>query len=414
MALFQSDMLPRHSTQRILEALQDTRVVLLAGPRQAGKTTLARSLSEKGRTYLTLDDATTLSAARADPAGLVRDLDQAIIDEVQRAPDLLLAIKESVDRDPRPGRFLLTGSANLMTLPRIADSLAGRMEIIRLLPLAQSEILAQPPPRFLASLFASRTPVSGTLRIGGDLVDLVLAGGYPEAIGRKSWLRRQDWYENYVDAIVERDVRDVANIDQLERMPRLLRALAVHSGQLVNHAGVGASLGLNHVTTQKYTAIFEQLFLVRSLPPWHNNALKRLIKKPKLHFLDSGLLAALRGITPEKLAADRSHFGAILETFVYSEVLKATHWSDDRFSLSHFRDKELDEVDIVIENRAGQVVGLEIKAAATVRAGDFAGLRKLAAATGDRFAFGAVLYDHNQAIGFGDNLAALPLSCLWG
>lgn len=406
-------MLLRHATHRVHEALQDTRVVLLTGPRQAGKTTLARSLAEKSRSYLTLDDATTLSAAKSDPAGLVRGLDQAIIDEVQRAPDLLLAIKESVDRDPRPGRFLLTGSANLMTLPRIADSLAGRMEIIRLLPLAQSEILAQPAPHFLESLFAGQAPEPGTPRLGGELVDLVLAGGYPEAVARKSWTRRQDWYDNYVEAVVERDIRDIANIDQLDRMPRLLRALAAHAGQLINHAGVGAGLDLNHVTTQKYTGIFEQLFLVRTLPPWHNNALKRLIRKPKLHFLDSGLLAALIGLTPEKVAADRSRFGAILETFVFSEILKLTGWSDDRFSLSHFRDKDLDEVDIVLEDREGRIVGLEVKASATVRSEDFSGLRKLAAATGQRFAFGAVLHDHEQTIAFGDRLAAVPLASLW-
>ncbi|MDR2212998.1 MAG: ATP-binding protein [Pseudomonadales bacterium] len=407
-------MLTRHSIHTIEEALQDTRVVLLAGPRQSGKTTLVRSLAGNGRAYLTLDDVTTLAAAQADPAGLIRGLDQVIIDEVQRAPDLLLAIKESVDRDARPGRFLITGSANLMTLPRIADSLAGRMEVIRLLPLAQAEILARPPPPFLASLFAGQLPPTGPPRLGADLVELVLAGGYPEALSRKRWARRQDWYDNYVNAIVERDVRDIANIDQLEHMPRLLRALAAHSGQLINHAGIGASLGLSHVTTQKYTSIFEQLFLVRRLPPWHNNELKRLTKKPKLHFLDSGLLAALRGLTPDKVAADRGAFGAVLETFVYAEILKLSTWAGERFSLSHFRDKELDEVDIVIENRRGQIVGLEIKASATVRNEDFAGLRKLAAASKEKFAFGAVLYDHEQAIGFGERLAALPLGSLWG
>ncbi|HWE99307.1 MAG TPA: ATP-binding protein [Caulobacteraceae bacterium] len=403
----------RHATDRIREALTDTRVVLLAGPRQAGKTTLARALAEEGRSYLTLDDATTLSAAQADPAGMVRALDRAIIDEVQRAPDLLLAIKESVDRDTRPGRFLLAGSANLMTLPRVADSLAGRMETIRLMPLAQSEILGRPTPRFLMSLFAGQAPKTGPVRLGSDLIDMVLAGGYPEALTRGSWPRRQDWYVNYVEAVVGRDVRDIANIDQLDRMPRLLRALAEHSGQLVNHAGVGASLDLNHVTTQKYTGVFEQLFLVRTLAPWHNNALKRLTKKPKLHFLDAGLLAALRGLTPERVAADRSNFGPVLETFVFAEVLKLAGWSDDRFSFSHFRDKEQNEVDIVLEDRQGRIVGLEVKASATVRNDDFVGLRKLAEAAGTRFAFGAVLYDHERSVPFGDRLIACPISSLW-
>ena len=406
-------MYARHATHRIQEALADTRVVLLAGPRQAGKTTLARSLAEQGRTYLTLDESTTLAGARADPTGLVRSLDRAIIDEVQRSPELLLAIKESVDRDTRPGRFLLTGSANLMTLPGVADSLAGRMETIRLLPLAQSEILRRPPPSFLASLFAGEAPNPGPPKLGPDLVEIVLAGGYPEALARSSATRRRDWLLNYVEAVVGRDVRDIANIDQLDRMPRLLRALAEHSGQLVNHAGVGASLDLNHVTTQKYTGVFEQLFLIRSLPAWSSNALKRLTKKPKLHFLDAGLLCALRGMTTERIGLDRTGFGSALESFVVSEVLKLVGWSEDRFSLSHFRDKEQDEVDIVLEDQAGRVVGLEVKASATVRNQDFTGLRKLAAAAGSRFSFGAVLYDHERAVTFGDRLAAVPLSSLW-
>ena len=311
-------MYARHATHRIEEALGDTRVVLLAGPRQAGKTTLARSLAEQGRTYLTLDDPTILAGARADPTGLVRSLDRAIIDEVQRSPELLLAIKESVDRDTRPGRFLLTGSANLMTLPDVADSLAGRMETIRLLPLAQSEILRRPPPSFLASLFAGEAPNSEFPKLGPDLVEIVLAGGYPEALARSSATRRRDWLLNYVEAVVGRDVRDIANIDQLDRMLRLLRALAEHSGQLVNHAGVGASLDLNHVTTQKYTGVLEQLFLIRSLPAWSSNGLKRLTKKPKLHFLDAGLLCALRGMTTERIGLDRTGFGSALESFVVS------------------------------------------------------------------------------------------------
>jgi len=404
---------PRFASTRIEQALADTRVVLLAGPRQAGKTTLAQSLSGDARRFETLDNATVRAAAASDPTGFLRNLDRATIDEVQRAPELLLAIKESVDADPRPGRFLLTGSANLMTLPRVADSLAGRMETVRLLPLAQSEIAYASPPDFLDRVFKGEVPVIGRAMIGTDLVEAVLSGGYPEALARKSWARRQDWYLDYVDAVVQRDVRDIANVDQLDRMPRLLNVLAAHAGQLINHTSAGAAIGLNHVTTQRYTAVFEHLFLMRTLAPWHNNALNRLTKTPKLHFLDAGLLAALRGVTPERIARDRSAFGPILETFVFSELLKLAGWSDARLSFSHYRDKDQVEVDVVMEDRAGRVVGVEVKAAATASAADFRGLKRLAQSVGDRFAMGLVLYDHDRAVPFGDRLWAAPLSCLW-
>lgn len=405
-------MYPRFASAQVNQALADTRVVLLAGPRQAGKTTLARSLAGASRSYHTLDNASTLSAALADPTGFVRAIDRAIIDEVQRAPELLLAIKESVDDDPRSGRFLLTGSANLMTLPRVADSLAGRMETVRLSPLGQSEIAASAPPTLLDRVFNGDPPKPERSIIGDELVRAALTGGYPEAVARTSWSRRQDWYLEYVEAVVQRDVRDIASVDQLDRMPRLLRVLGEHSGQLVNHARAGAAIGLNHVTTQKYTAIFEQLFLLRTLPPWHSNTLSRLVKSPKLHFLDSGLLAALRGVTPERIARDRSSFGAILETFVVAEVMKIASWSGQRFSFSHYRDKDQAEVDLVIEDRRGRVVGFEVKASATVTASDFRGLRRLADAAGDQFAFGAVLYDHDAVLPFGDRLWAVPISAL--
>jgi predicted AAA+ superfamily ATPase len=407
-------MYPRFATIQAARALADTRVVLLAGPRQAGKTTLAQSLADGSRTFQTLDNATTLAAATRDPTGFVRGLDRAVIDEIQRAPGLMLAIKESVDADPRPGRFLLTGSANLMTLPRVADSLAGRMETVRLLPLAQSEIAGAAPPTFLTRAFRSEPPEAGRSIIGEALVEAVLAGGYPEALARKTWGRRQDWYLDYVDAIVQRDIRDIANVDQLDRMPRLLRVLAEHSGQLINHTGAGAAIGLNHVTTQRYAALFEQLFLVRTLPPWHGNALKRLIKRPKLHFLDSGLLSALRGATPERIARDRGAFGPILESFVFSELLKLSGWSGERLTFSHYRDKDQYEVDVVMEDRAGRIVGVEVKAGATVTPSDFRGLRRLAEAAGDQFALGLVLYDHDRAVPFGERLWAAPLSGLWG
>lgn len=405
-------MFPRFIEPRVREHLSDTRVVLLTGPRQAGKTTLVKKVAETGAPFLTLDDPTVLEAAKRDPVAFIRGLDRATIDEIQRAPELILAIKRSVDEDRRPGRFLLTGSANLLTVPRVADSLAGRMSIIDLLPLSVSEIHDR-TSRFLTDAFNGHVSNAIAPIIGDKLVSTVLAGGYPEALQRATWQRRRDWCLDYVRAIVERDVRDITQIEHLQRMPRLLRALAHHSGQLINYSQLGASLGLTHVTTQKYAGVLEQLFLTRLLPPWSTNELKRLIKTPKLHFLDSGLLAALRDLSPQRLAADRAAFGPLLETFVLSEVLKLSTWTGERFEFSHFRDKEQNEVDIVIENHERKIVGIEVKGAATVKSADFSGLRKLADASGARFALGVVLYDEKQVVPFGPKLFAAPISSLW-
>ncbi|MGE0005270.1 MAG: ATP-binding protein [Parvibaculaceae bacterium] len=407
-------LFPRFAARRIRAAFADTRVVLIAGPRQAGKTTLAQQIArEEGLAFFTLDNTTTLEAAQNDPVGFLRGINRAVIDEIQRAPELLLALKESVDSDPRPGRFLLTGSADLMTLPRVADSLAGRMEIVRLLPLAVSEIGRQEKD-FFGPAFRGEPPSSGESLVAQALVETVFKGGYPEAVRRAGPSRRQTWHLDYLDAVLGRDVQDIAQIEDMARMPQLMALLAEHAGQLVNYSTLGAGIGVSHVTTRKYVGVFENLFLVRTLPPWHSNRLKRLIKTPKLHFLDSGLLASLRDITPEQLRRDRGPFGAILESFVFTELLKLASWSDAaRFRFSHFRDKERNEVDIVIEDAHGRVVGVEVKASATVTAADFKGLKQLQAACGDKFACGLVLYDHDKTIPFGERLFAAPISVLW-
>lgn len=402
---------PRLVEQRVADAMLDTRVIMIVGPRQSGKTTLAKKIAKEAMEYYTLDNATTLDAARQDPVGFVRRIDRAVIDEIQRAPELLLAIKESVDIDQRPGRFLLTGSANIMTLPRVADSLAGRMEVVRLLPLAQSEIRTA-GSSFLSDAFQNE-PKVGEPVIGDDLMAAVLAGGYPEALSRKTLSRKHDWYADYIQAIVQRDVRDVAQIEQIAQMPRLLRILAEHSGQLVNYSGIGAPIGMNHVTTQKYVGIFESLFLARTVQPWFSNKLKRLTKTPKIHFLDSGLLASLRDLSLERMRDDRGQFGALLETFVFGEILKLASAAHTRFEFSHFRDKQQNEVDIVVEDRRGRIVGIEIKAAASVTYSDFSGLRILAEECGERFVSGMVLYDHHKVIAFGERLSAVPISALW-
>ncbi|URI16142.1 ATP-binding protein [Brevundimonas albigilva] len=406
-------MYERLIERRADEALSDTPVVLIVGPRRAGKTTLVRKMGEAGRTYITLDDQTVLDAAQSDPAGFIRGLDQAIIDEIQRAPELLLAIKKTVDEDYRPGRFLLTGSANVPTLPRVADSLAGRMETIRMLPLAQAEITGR-PPTFLERLFDGKLKADKQAILGDDLVELVLKGGFPEAISRETERRRQDWARSYLTSVLTRDLRDIADIEKLTELPKFVRLVAEHSGQLVNNSQFGSSIDVSHKTAQRYIALLEQVFLVTTLKPWFTNALKRIAKTPKIHFLDSGLLATTRGLSFERVKADRGVFGTLLESFVFSEVLKLMAASDLRATPYHFRDQQMHEVDIVLERDDGMIVGIEVKASATVKSSDFAGLRTLAEACKERFAYGVVLYDSADFVPFGDRLAAAPLSSLWG
>lgn len=405
-------MYPRFVERRVEEALGDTPVVLIVGPRRAGKTTLARKMAEEGRTYITLDDRTVLDAALSDPNGFIRGLDRAIIDEIQRAPDLLLAIKRSVDEDRRPGRFLLTGSANVMTLPRVADSLAGRIETIRMLPLARAEI-AGTAPTFLERLFEGRLEGERQAVIGDDLVRLALLGGFPEAIERESERRRQAWARSYLTSVLTRDLRDLAEIERLAELPKFVRLLAEYSGRLVNYSQFGSEIDVSHKTGQRYVSLLEQVFLVSTLQPWYTNALKRIAKTPKLHFLDSGLLAAVRGLSFDRVRTDRSELGALLESFVFSEVLKLMTASDLPLVACHFRDRQMREVDIVLERDDGTIAGIDVKAAATVTSRDFAGLRTLAEACKERFAGGVVLYDSADIVPFGDRLAAAPLSSLW-
>ena len=398
---------------RIAEALADTPVVLVAGPRQAGKTTLVRQMATQGMRYLTLDDELTLLSARADPVGMVRSLDRAIIDEIQRAPQLLLAIKKSIDEDRRPGRFLLTGSANLMALPAVADSLAGRMETLTLLPLSQSELYGN-TANWIDAAFSGRLLKVAMSVVGAALVEAVLRGGYPEAISRTDARRRTVWARQYIDAIIQRDVRDVASIDKLDQLPRFLRSLAQVSGQMCNYTHLGGQVGLDSKTAARYVGVFEQMFLLKRVEVWARNRLKRVVKTPKLQFVDAGLLATLLDLGPAEVQQDHSRFGNVLETFAYGELLKHITTAEDDYRLLYYRDVDMFEVDVVIENAAGQLIGVEIKAAATVKASDLHGLKKLAGVAGDQFKMGVLLYDGTETMPLGDRLWAAPLSTLWG
>lgn len=403
----------RHLQPLLQEALGDTPAVLINGPRQSGKTTLARQCGED-MPYLSLDDATRLSAARADPQGFIRQIDRAIIDEIQRAPELLLALKLSIDSDRRPGRFLLTGSANVMSLPTIADSLAGRIEVHALLPLSNAEIAGR-EPNFLERAQAqdwsapAREDVPG---VGDALVLHVLAGGYPEMRSRATPRRRQAWAQAYLTTLVERDIQDVARIEEAARIPQLMAILAMMSGQLLNLSQIGGQLGLNVHTAEKYIGILEKLFLVRRLPAWGRNELSRLVKTPKLHFLDAGLHSALVRANADLLRNERNRFGPILESWVFGELLKIASLAPGQWFLSHYRDKDQVEVDFVLESPLRSIIGIEVKASATVTAGDFKGLRRLREHCKDAFVSGIVLYDGPSALPFGDGLWAVPLGWL--
>ena len=410
----QTALYRRNIEPRIAEAMLDTPVVLLAGPRQAGKTTLVRAVARQhGLHYLTLDDQVTLLSAREDPVGMIRSLNRAVIDEVQRAPQLLLAIKKSVDDDRRPGRFLLTGSANLMVLPAVADSLAGRMETFALLPLSQSEIQSQ-AANWLDHAFAGQLLVAHKPAEAADLSERVLRGGYPEAIARTVTRRRVAWARQYLDAIVQRDVREVAEVDKLDQLPRFLQALAQTAGQMCNYTRLGGQVGLDGKTAARYVGILENLYLLKRIDVWAHNRLNRVVKTPKLQFLDSGLLAALLDLGKDEVLQDRTRLGHVFETFVFSELLKHSTTAEGGYRLLYYRDADKFEVDIVVEDTLGRLVGVEVKAAATVRDSDLRGLRKLAGLAGEHFKLGVVLYDGSETLPLGDGIWAAPLSSLWG
>jgi len=403
---------PRHLQPQLRASLLDTPAVLVNGPRQCGKTTLVRQF-EPGMAYYSLDDPGLLSAVRADPLGFVKRLDRAIIDEVQRAPELLLALKLAIDQDRRPGRFLLTGSANLMALPQIADSLAGRLEVLTLLPLSNAELGARDSDFLRNAQTQSWAPLLPQ-REGqtAHIEHRVISGGYPEMQHRQTLARKQAWARAYLQNLIERDIQDIAQIDQLSQVPKLLSIAAALSSQLLNLTQIGGEIGLTNKTADKYLGILEKLFLVQRLPAWSRNEVSRLVKTPKIHFLDSGLQSTLTRLSVEALVTQRTRFGATLETWVYGELRKILSLAPESWFLAHFRDKNQVEVDFVLESPQREIIGIEVKAAASVHARDFKGLRKLRDLAKDQFTTGIVLYTGTHALSFGDGLWAIPLDRL--
>lgn len=407
-------MFPRHTGALVAEALGRAPVAMIVGPRQAGKTTLAQSLVSKQfpARYVTLDRPETRDAVAADLSGFVYEAEPLIIDEVQHVPDLLSAIKVEVDRDRRPGRFLLTGSANVLLLPRVSESLAGRMELRTLWPLSQGEIESK-REGFVARLFSGeRTSYEHGDRVG-DLTARLMRGGFPEVVQSGSARDRDAWLDSYVTTLIQRDIRDLSNIERLDEVPRILKLLAARATGPLDKAGIARQTEVPQTTLQRYLTLLHQLFLIQLVPAWYRNIGRRLLKRPKLLIADTALMANLLGLSEQRLESDRDRLGPLLENFVGMELIKQATWSEPKVSVLHYRTEKGHEVDFLLEDRSGRVAAVEVKATATPGRRDFAAMRSLAERLGDQFVAGIVLYTGDAYLPFGDRLAAWPIDALW-
>lgn len=396
--------------------MADTAAVLLLGARQVGKSTLAQQFVASGRLarYLTLDDASLRRAALTDAQGFIASLDApTVIDEVQRAPELFVALKLAIDQDRRPGRFLLTGSANVRLLPQVAESLAGRVELVDLWPLSQGE-LAGVTERFVDRLFEDERLEPGPGPDREQLAARLVRGGYPEANARPEEARRQRWFGAYLETMLQREVRDLAAIEGLYELPRVLALVAGRTAGLLNVAALARDAGLSVTTARRYLGLLEAVYLIDLVPAWSTRAVKRVARAPKAVVVDSGLACHLAEVDAAQLLADRSGlFGRLLEGFVLGELRRQCSWSRAAPTLRHFRSHGGLEVDAVLETRSGRVAGVEVKASATVSASDGVGLRRLGELVGDRFAGGVLLHLGAEAVPLGTRVHALPITTLW-
>lgn len=401
----------------IVRALSDTRVVGIVGPRQSGKSTLARSLVAEvpNATYVSLDDRRVRVAAESDPHGFVTDRPGLLaIDEVQRVPDLLLAVKSAVDTDPRPGRFLITGSSQLSATRGVSETLAGRIERFELRPFSQDE-LAGTPAGFLDRLVDGDIPATTSTLTKRDYLEIAGAGGFPEAVAREAD-RRPGWFDSYVETVVEREAPGVIASPRTAELPRLLRLVAHRQAGVLNVADLARDARLPERSIHRYLDVLEAVFLIRRVPPWSPNLAQREVRAPKVMVTDSGLAVSLRGMSVDALVRPeiaQGADGAVLEGFVWAQLTAQLGWSRSRSRLLHYRDRQLAEVDLIVEAADGRIAGIEVKAGADVGARDVRHLIRLRDRLGPRFVAGVILHSGPTTLSLGDRIRAQPISTIW-
>jgi predicted AAA+ superfamily ATPase len=405
---------PRHAEAAVADALADTRVVLVNGARQSGKSTLVRLVAEGHEAeWRDLDVALTRQAALNDPDGFVDSPILMVVDEIQRAPELLLSIKAQVDADPRPGRYLLTGSARVLGLRALPDTLVGRMETIELWPFSQGEIDGT-PDAFIDAVFTHGDKLRHTTTVPrADYAERIVRGGFPEAIARANDKRRRAFFDSYVGDLIARDIRQLSEIERTSEMRALLQMVAARSGQLLANTTLSNDLALGASTVKRYLTLLEEVYLIKRIPPWSRNLSNRATMTSKVAFVDSGIAANLVGADVRNMLRPNGRFGPLLEGFVLMELARQRTWSSEDVEMYHYRTKDQVEVDAVLENRRGEVVGIEVKAASTVGPDDFRHLRHLAERLGDDFLVGVVLHTGQQTLPFGPKMLAMPVSALW-
>lgn len=405
--------LHRNITDKLLQALEDTPVVVLQGPRQSGKSTLVREISRRftGAEYFTLDDPLLLSSAEADPAGFIGGLkNSVIIDEIQRAPALLIAIKQAVDMKRVPGKFLLTGSSHILNHPRISDSLAGRMETHTLFPFSQSE-LGEEKTNFPDSIFKNTFCSPKTAATKTEILNKAVNGGFPETQTRRGNSRKRAWFSAYLDAVISKDLRDVTNIRGLTEIPRILEILSLRTSSILNIKDISRDTGMNQVTLKRYTDLLENTFIIKYLRPWHTSQLKRIVKLPKTYFTDTGISGFLTGSSEENIRCGTE--GPLIENFVFTELLKQLNWSESSPEIYFYRDHDGNEVDFILEWPAGEIAGIEVKAGNTLSNNDFKGLKHIKKMHPERFLSGILLYTGDRQFFIDSNIQALPMNALW-